>query len=93
MQDTYANQLHEFIEVWLKQRRITWGALLTEAGLGASISTDIWKGTIPRPANLRKLAGGMGVTKRRLFELAEYIDPAEFDAPVMSPEEEDVLLA
>jgi len=75
----YNSALHEFVEKWLKEHNLTWEAVLLRGGLNKSIGTDLRKGSTPRPDTLRKLADSMGLPRRRLFELAGYLEPT--DAP------------
>lgn len=73
----YKSALHEAVEKWLDEHRITWETVLLRGGLNKSIGTDIRKGSTPRPITLRKLADSMGMPRRRLFELAGYLDPTD----------------
>jgi hypothetical protein len=73
----YKSRLHEFVEKWLKENNLTWEAVLLRGGLNKSIGTDLRKGSTPRPVTLRKLADSMGIPRRRLFEVAGYLDAAD----------------
>lgn len=75
----YVNSLHEFVQGWIVDRNTTWDWLMTQAGLPKSTGTTIRKGSEPRPATLRKLAAAMGVTRRRMFEVAGYVLPHELE--------------
>ena len=55
----------------------TYEKLLKKAGVAVSVGTDIRRGSSPRPDTLRRVAEAMGVPRKRLFEIAGYIDPED----------------
>ena len=68
-----------YILSWVNANHTNGSWLFTQAALPPSLFTQLKRGSTPRPDTLRRLAAVMDVPKRRLFELAGYIDQDEFD--------------
>lgn len=88
---SYSSALHEFIEQWIKARNTTWEWLFKRAGVPRSVGTRIRQGGTPRPETLRRLAEAVGVSRRKLFELAGYVNAEDLEPTGLSEEEEQVL--
>ena len=85
----YSSPLHEYIARWIAARDTTWQRLFTQAGIANAGSTQVRRGSTPRPGTLRKLADAMGVPRRKLFEVAGYVRPEELepeDIEISDPE-------
>lgn len=75
----YSSPLHRFIEEWIASRHTNWDWLTTQAGVQGSLGTGLKRGSTPRPETLRKLASTMEVPRRKLFELAGYLEPEDLE--------------
>ncbi len=87
--ENYSSPLHEFIAKWIATHDTTWQRLFTQATIANAVSTQVRRGSTPRPGTRRKLADAMGVPRRKLFEVAGYVRPEELepeDIEITDPE-------